>query len=412
MLDKSFGLLFYLKKPKNYVKGDAPIYLRITVDGTPKELSVKRSCDPARWNPHAGRASGTKESVKTLNNYLDAYQARVFEAKRKLVENHQLVTATAIKDILMGVDQRGKMIIKIFEDYNADVKKLIGIDYSKSTWTKYDRTQRFAQEFIRWKYKSDDIHIRQLNFDFVNQFELWLKTIRKCCHNTSLKYISILKMIILYCKDNQWLDHDPFARFEMKKEDVEPIFLTKEEIQMIADKVIRNEKLSRVRDVYIFCCFTGLAYADIEKLKRTEISVGVDDQLWIFTDRLKTKIKSRIPLLPISLSIIKKYEDDPICINVNKVLPVLSNQKYNAYLKEIADICGISKTLTTHTARHTFGTTVTLSNGVPIESVSKMLGHKKISTTQHYARVLDIKVSEDMQKLKAKLNSGNQIPAY
>jgi len=411
MLDKSFGLLFYLKRPKNYVKGEVPIYLRITVDGTPKELSIKRSCDPVRWNSHAGRASGTKENVKALNNYLNTYQARVFEAKRKLVENSQMVNASAIKDILMGVDQRNKMLIKIFEDYNADVKKLIGIDYSKSTWTKYDRTKRFTQEFTRWKFKTDDIHIRQLNFEFVTQFELWLKTVRKCCHNTSLKYISILKMIILHCIDHQWLDHDPFARFEMIKEDVDPTFLTKEEIQLIAGKGIKIERLSRVRDVYLFCCFTGLAYADVEKLKRTEILVGVDEQLWIFTDRLKTKVKSRIPLLPVTLEIIKRYSDDPACINANKVLPVLSNQKYNSYLKEIADICGITKTLTTHTARHTFGTTVTLSNGVPIESVSKMLGHKKISTTQHYARVLDIKVSEDMQRLKDRLNSSSKIPA-
>ncbi len=161
----------------------------------------------------------------------------------------------------------------------------------------------------------------------------------------------------------------------------------------------------------MFCCFTGLAYADVEKLKRSEISVGIDNELWIFTDRLKTDIKSRIPLLPVSLEIIKRYQNDPACINANKVLPVLSNQKYNAYLKEVATICGITKNLTTHTARHTFGTTVTLSNGVPIESVSKMLGHKKISTTQHYARVLDIKVSEDMQRLKDRLNSPSHISA-
>lgn len=411
MLDKSFGLLFYLKKPKNYEKGEIPIYLRITVDCTPKELSVKRSCDPSRWNPHAGRASGTKENVKTLNNYLETYQAKVFEAKRKLVEENQMVTAAAIKDMLTGVDQRNKMLIKIFEDYNADVKKLVGIDYSNSTWTKYDRTKRLTQEFIRWKYKTDDIHIKQLDFEFVTQCQLWYKTIRKCGHNTTLKYISILKMIILYCMDNQWLTHDPFARFEMKKEDVHPTFLSKEEIQRIADKEISIERLSQVRDVYVFCCFTGLAYADVEKLKRTEISMGIDNELWIFTDRLKTNIKSRIPLLPVSLEIIKRYKNDPACINANKVLPVLSNQKYNAYLKEIAAICEVTKTLTTHTARHTFGTTVTLSNGVPIESVSKMLGHKKISTTQHYARVLDIKVSEDMQRLKDRLKPVTQIPA-
>jgi site-specific recombinase XerD len=411
MLDKSFGLLFYLKKRSGYQKGEIPIYLRITVDGVSKELSVKRSCDPDRWNPSAGRAIGTKESIKSLNAYLDSYQAKVYEAKRKLVDGGYLITASAIKDVLMGNDQRGKMLIKIFEDYNANVKKLIGIDYSNSTWTKYDRTKRHTREFIKWKFNADDIHIRQINFEFASELEVWYKTTRKCGHNATLKYMSILKMIILYCVDNQWLDHDPLARFKMKKEDVHPTFLTKEEIQRIAEKEISIDRLSQVRDVYVFCCFTGLAYADVEKLKRTEISVGIDNELWIFTDRLKTSIKSRIPLLPISLEIIKRYEDHPACINANKVLPVLSNQKYNAYLKEIAAICGITKTLTTHTARHTFGTTVTLSNGVPIESVSKMLGHKKISTTQHYAKVLDTKVSEDMQNLKNKLTSSAKAAA-
>jgi len=222
MLDKSFGLLFYLKKSKNYVKGEIPIYVRITVDGVPKELSVKRSCDPNRWNPSAGRAPGTKESVKALNGYLDTYQAKVLEAKHRLIDSNQMVSV-AIKDILMGNDQRNKMLIKIFEDYNADVKKLIGVDYSDSTWTKYDRTKRFTQEFIQWKFRADDIHIRQLNFEFVTQCELWYKTIRKCNHNTTLKYISILKMVVLYCLANQWLDHDPFALFEMIKEDVNPL---------------------------------------------------------------------------------------------------------------------------------------------------------------------------------------------
>ncbi len=317
---------------------------------------------------------GTKESVKSLNAYLESYQSKVYDAKRKLVDGGHLITASAIKDVLMGNDQRGKMLIKIFEDYNANVKKLIGIDYSNSTWTKYDRTKRHTREFIKWKYNADDIHIRQINFEFASEIEVWYKTNRTCGHNATLKYMSILKMIILYCVDNQWLDHDPFARFEMKKEEVHPTFLTKEEIQRIAEKEISIDRLRQVRDVYVFCCFTGLAYADVEKLKRTEISVGIDNELWIFTDRLKTSVKSRIPLLPTSLEIIKRYEDDPACINTNKVLPVLSNQEYNAYLKEIAAICGITKTLTTHTARHTFGTTVTLSNGVPIESVRNMLG--------------------------------------
>jgi site-specific recombinase XerD len=407
MLDKSFGLLFYLKKPKNYGKGPIPIYLRITVDGIAKELSTKRSCDPNRWNPSAERVSGTKEDAKALNAYLDTLQAKAYEAKRHLIEANEMVTALAIKEILLGNNQRNKMLIKIFEEYNADVKKLIGIDYSHLTWEKYDRTKRFVKDFILWKYKTDDIHIQNLNMEFVNDLETWFKTERKCGQNATIKYISILKMIILFCVNNDWLVKDPFARFKMSKEEVIPEFLTKEEIQAISEKDIKMERLKQVRDVFLFCCHTGLAYVDIKKLNASEVSLGFDNELWIFTKRGKTNVPSRIPLLPMSQKILAEYKDHPQCINSKKLLPVLSNQKYNSYLKEIADICGISKNLTTHTARHTFATTVTLTNGVPIESVSKMLGHKKIQTTQHYARVLDIKVSEDMQILKNKIKQCN-----
>jgi site-specific recombinase XerD len=407
MLDKSFGLLFYLKKPKNYGKGPIPIYLRITVDGVAKELSTKRSCDPNRWNPSAERVSGTKEDAKALNAYLDTLQAKAYEAKRHLIEANEMVTALAIKEILLGNSQRNKMLIKIFEEYNEDVKKLIGIDYSQLTWEKYDRTKRFVKDFIQWKYKTEDIHIQNLNMEFVNDLEIWFKTERKCGQNATIKYISILKMIVLFCVNNDWLVKDPFGRFKMSKEEVIPEFLTKEEIQAISEKDIKMERLKQVRDVFLFCCHTGLAYVDIKKLNASEVSLGFDNELWIFTKRGKTNVPSRIPLLPMSQKILAEYKDHPQCVNSKKLLPVLSNQKYNSYLKEIADICGISKNLTTHTARHTFATTITLTNGVPIESVSKMLGHKKIQTTQHYARVLDIKVSEDMQILKNKIKQCN-----
>lgn len=403
MLDKSFGLHFYLKKPKNYEKGTIPIYLRITVDGVPKELSSKRTCDPGRWNSAAERAVGTREDSRALNAYLDTLQAKVYEAKRKMIESNQLITASSIKDHLLGTDQRNKMLIKIFENYNGNIKKLIGIDYSEATWTKYDRTKRFAQLFIQWKYKEKDLPIQCLNMEFVNGLELWLKTERKCGQNATMKYISILKMVVLFCVNNNWLDKDPFARFKMSKEEVIPEFLTKEEIQTISSKEIKIDRLRQVRDVFLFCCFTGLAYVDIKKLNASEVSAGVDNELWIFTRRGKTNTPSRIPLLPVSQKILDVYKHHPQCINSRRLLPVLSNQKYNSYLKELADICGIPKNLTTHTARHTFATTVTLSNGVPIESVSKMLGHKKLQTTQHYARVLDIKVSEDMQNLRNRL---------
>lgn len=236
MLDKSFGLLFYLKKPKNHEKGAIPIYLRITVDGIPKELSTKRACDPSRWNPASERVSETKEDVRALNAYLDTLQAKAYEAKHQLIESNQLITAAGIKDRLLGTDHRNKMLIKIFESYNDNVKKLIGIDYSSATWTKYDRTKRFTQLFIQSNYKEQDLPIQCLNLEFVNDLELWLKTQRKCGQNATMKYISILKMVVLFCVDNNWLDKDPFARFKMSKEEVIPEFLTKEEIQAISSK--------------------------------------------------------------------------------------------------------------------------------------------------------------------------------
>jgi len=191
----------------------------------------------------------------------------------------------------------------------------------------------------------------------------------------------------------------------MTKKEVVPEFLTQHELETIASKKFNGERLSQVRDIFVFCCYTGLAFADVRKLKASEIGVGIDGSKWIFTNRQKTDTVSRIPLLPISMEIVERYKNHPACLSAEKVLPVLSNQKYNEYLKELANICGINKKMTSHTARHTFATTVTLSNGVPIESVSKMLGHKNLKTTQHYARVLDRKISEDMNSLKKKFQA-------
>jgi integrase len=223
-----------------------------------------------------------------------------------------------------------------------------------------------------------------------------------------MKYLANFKKVVLLCIKNGWLERDPFAGFKFTKKEVERPYLTAVELQEMASKEFKAERLTLVRDIFLFCCYTGLAYVDVKKLKRTEIGVGVDGERWIFTKRQKTDTASRIPLLPTSLRLLEKYKHHPQCEN-GRLLPVLSNQKMNAYLKEIADACGIDKTLTFHVARHTFATTVTLSNGVPIETVSKMLGHTNIRTTQHYAKVLDIKVSEDMKALREKLKKSDEL---
>ncbi len=221
-----------------------------------------------------------------------------------------------------------------------------------------------------------------------------------------MKYLGNFKKIVIKCIRSGWLTKDPFDNFKMTKREVERTALFKEELEVISNKIFSTDRLTQVRDIFLFCCFTGLAYADVKKLKRSEIAVGIDGGKWIFTNRQKTETSSRIPLLPTTLEIIDKYKDHPQCIHQDRVLPVLTNQKMNAYLKEIADVCGIKKTFTFHIARHTFATTVTVSNGVQIETVSKMLGHKNLKTTQHYAKILDRKVSDDMEILREKLKAG------
>lgn len=406
MLEKSFSLLFYLKKSKNYLNGLMPIYLRITVDGIPKEISTGRQCDPGRWNSKAGRGNGTKEDVKSLNAYLDTLQTKVYEVRRQLLEKNETITSESLRSVLKGTNENAKMIMRIFQQHNDELESLVGKEFSPGTLERYKTSYDHTKSFMEWKYGVSDMDIKKLDYEFVSQYEYWLKTKRSCAHNTAIKYIANFRKIVNRCIRNGWLERDPFIRFKMTKKEVIPEFLTQHEINTISEKKFGSERLKQVRDVFLFCCYTGLAFVDVEKLKASEINIGIDGNKWIFTKRQKTDTPSRIPLLPWAIEILEKYEDHPACINSNKVLPVLTNQKYNEYLKEIANICGINKKLTTHTARHTFATTITLGNGVPIESVSKMLGHKNIKTTQHYAKVLDKKISDDMNTLKNKIQAG------
>src|SRR5688572_28769778 len=408
MLEKTFSLLFYLKKPKNYLKGIMPIYLRITVDGIPKEISTGRQCDPDRWNANTGRCNGTKEDAKSLNAFLDILQTKVYEVRRKLLEKNENITAERLKNTLKGTDGTVRMLMKIFQQHNDEVKSLVGKDFASGTLERYKTSYDHTKSFMDWKYGVSDLDIKKLDFEFVSQYEFWLKSIRNCNHNTSIKYISNFRKIVNRCIRNGWLDRDPFVGFKMTKKEVVPEFLTEHEIKIIVKKKFASDRLNEVRDVFIFCCYTGLAFVDVEKLRSSEIGIGIDGGKWIFTNRQKTETLSRIPLLPVAIDILERYKNHHGCVNSGKVLPVLSNQKYNDYLKEIANICGINKKFTTHTARHTFATTITLSNGVPMESVSKMLGHKNIKTTQHYAKVLDKKLSEDMNTLRNKMQSGSK----
>ena len=412
MVSKTFSLLFYIKKQKSSVKKQQefenkkqPIYIRITVNGKRIELSAKREVDPLKWNSHSGRAIGTKEEIKTLNAYLDTFQMKLYEAQRQLLESGKPFTAESLKNKMTGKEERPRMLIEIIQHHNDLIKTLIGLDYSRPTWVKYNTTQKHVEEFLQWKFQIKDINIKELNFEFINDFEFYLKSQKKIDVNTNAKYIKNVKKIINECVAKNWLDKDPFMGYKLKTKHTEREFLNDSELKDIEEKEFVIDRLNHVRDLFLFSCYTGLAYIDIYNLTRENISIGIDGEKWIFTHRQKTETASRIPLLSKALSILDKYAKNPKAINENKLLPVPSNQKVNSYLKEIGDCCGIKKELTFHIARHTFATTITLNNGVSLESVSKMLGHKKFQTTQIYAKILDKKVSDDMLQLKQKLRA-------
>ena len=219
-----------------------------------------------------------------------------------------------------------------------------------------------------------------------------------------MDYLKKVKKIMNQCIAKKWIERSPFSGLKMSVNETHKTYLNEQELLLIAEKQVAIKRLEQVRDIFVFSCYTGLAYCDVAKLTKANVVIGVDVDRWIFTNRAKTNTPSKIPLLPISNSIVNKYADHPVTSRSGKLLPVMSKQRMNSYLKELVDLCGITKELTFHCARHTFATTVTLTNGVPIETVSKMLGHKSLKTTQHYAKIVDKKVSEDMRALKVRLS--------
>jgi len=399
-MKSNFHLLFYIRKQKNYKGGAMPIYMRITVNGKRADMSAGRECEPVKWNSQAGRAIGTKEEIKSLNNYLDSLQSKVRDAHQVLIDANQTITTESLLNQFTGKTQKSRYLMQLFTEHNTKVKALIGNGFEANTLKGYNTSEKHLTGYLQNEYGKTDIEISQLNHAFITGFEFYLKAECKISGVSAAKYIKHLKKIVNHCIANNWLKQNPFINFKSSAKAKERTYLTQQELDAITNKKFVVERLVQVRDVFVFCCYTGLSYADVKKLRRNEIGIGMDGDKWIFTSRQKTDTSSRIPLLPVALTILNRYQDHPQCENKGLLLPVLSNQKMNAYLKEIADLSDVVKHLTFHLARHTFATTVTLSNNVPIETVSKMLGHTNIKTIQHYAKILDLKVSHDMAALK------------
>ncbi len=403
-MNATISILFYLKRAKANAQGLAPIFQRITINGRRLDNSTGKFVDPSKWHPEMSKMRGNSEEARLINGHLDNLRTKILIAEKELNKKDIPVNLETLKNMLLGPKERQRLLVPIFEEHNNKIKELLGIEYAPGTYERYQTSLKHTKDFLNWKYSISDIDITKIDHAFITDYEFYLRSVRKCANNTAVKYIKNFNKIIKLCLANDWLEKNPFANYKSKVKEVERVYLSEGEIQNIINKDFKTERLSLVRDIFLFSCFTGLAYIDVKNLTKSHISIGIDGDKWIFTHRQKTESASKIPVLPVTQMIIDKYADHPQAINEEKLLPILSNQKMNAYLKEIAAVCEIEKELTFHIARHTFATTVTLTNGVPIESVSKMLGHKNLRTTQHYAKVLDKKVSEDMKILRDKFS--------
>lgn len=399
-MNAKVSILFYAKKSKAKNNSRVPIYLRITVNGKRAEFSTGKDVEISKWSSAQNRLKGNSEEARTINKYLDILQSNVLVLENKLLLSRDSFDATDIKNLLTGAETTERFLIPIFEEHNSNMEKLIGKEYVIATLKNFKTCLAHLKDFLWRFHKKSDINIQKLEPSFLNDFDFFLRTKSNINNNSAVKHTKNLGKILKICYQNNWIEKDLVMFYKGRFQEVNVNFLTEEEINTIMNKEFSGKGLDLVRDMFIFSCYTGLAYIDIYNLKKEQLSIGIDKTLWIITNRQKTGNSSNIPLLPIAEEIIKKYENHPSVSNSGKLLSVYTNQKVNEYLKTIAENCDINKKLTFHCARHTFATTVTLANNVSIESVSKMLGHKSIKTTQHYAKILDKKVSADMEKLK------------
>lgn len=395
----TFSIAFYVRKTRANKHGESAIVIRVTVDGMRADTSAKRMIAPKLWDTARGKAYERTPYAKELNMFLDSIRAKFIRIHRDMEQDDKFVTAQAVIDRFLGKDKPERhTLLEVFQEHNAKCRALSGIDMAPATVERYETCLKHTQEFMQHTYKKDDFYLDEMSRQFVEDYEFYLKTVRKCNHNTATKYLKNFKKITRIAINKEWLKKDPFVEIRFSLKPVDRDFLESHEIEKMMNKEIDIERLAQVRDVFIFCCYTGLAFSDVQQLTAEHISMDAKGNKWIRKPRQKTKNMCNIPLMEVPLNLIEKYKDNPSCQAKGVLLPVLCNQKMNAYIKEIANICGIKKLVSTHTARHTFATYM-LTNGVSIESVAKMLGHSDTKMTRHYARILDQTILKEVSRI-------------
>lgn len=396
----TFKILFYLKRNAPKKNGLVPVMCRITVNGKVSQFSCKLDVEEQLWNVQLGRMTGRSLVAQETNRMLDKIRVGINKSYQEICDRDNYVTAEKVRNVFLGMGMNHETLLAVFRQHNEDYAKQVGKIKSQRSYWKYCIVYKHLSEFIKQRYKVSDIALKELTPAFITDFELFLRTEKNHCNNTVWSYMMPFRSIIFMAINNGWLQRDPFYAYSITKEETKRGFLSKEEIKLLIDGTFKKKGYELIRDLFLFCTFTGLTFIDMKNLTKDNLQLSFDGHLWIKTNRQKTGVESNIRLLDIPLQIIKKYEGTA---EGNLLLPVpcYANCKYD--LKVIAKKCGIDKNVTWHLSRHTFATTVYLCNGGTIEALSKILGHKHISTTQIYAEVTNKMVSSDFRSISGNL---------
>ena len=399
---------FYLKTEKTNSEGESAIYAKIKLLGKTSTLSTGKHISKERWQA-TNKLKNTLRNIseKNCKITLNLIETKIEAIYLDLVRLDKNVTINSIKNKLKGKHDKSKYmdILELFQIHNDYFKKKYETGQrTKASLQKYNRAKDLLTNFLKSKYRKSTYKVNEINGSFIYELEYFLKYESRfknkvgISHNSVVKYFQCFKTMCRFGVRRELINKNPFLVYNEKLVIKDAVFLTQDELQRIENKTFGAERLNLVKDIFLFSCYTSYAPIDVENLTIKNLIKDNEGALWIKTNRSKTAIKSNVPVLPPVQRIIEKYA----YLEGDKLLPTISNQKINEYLKEIAVLCNLDKKLTHYVARHTFATTVTLGNGISIENVSSMMGHSKITMTQHYAKVLDKNVKNDMEKLKSK----------
>ena len=402
-MKSTFSTIFYLKRQAVRKDGTVPVMGRITVDGTQTQFSCKITIDPKVWDIKSGRAIGRSAAAIEANRMLDNMRVSINKHYREIMDRDNYVTAEKVKNAFLGLEHRCRTLLQVFKQHNEDYEKMYEAGMkAKATLLKYQCVYRHLEEFIYQRYHVRDIALKELTPAFISDFDIFLRTEKNCCTNTVWLYLCPLRTMVSIAISNEWLSRDPFRDYEVKKEQTTRYFLTKDEIRQLIDGKLKNAKQELYRDLFVFCIFTGLSFSDMRNLSEENIRTYFDEHLWISINRQKTGVQSNIRLLDIPKKILEKYRglrEDGKIFSVPHYMTCLYG------IRAVAKRCGITKHLTWHMSRHTMATEICLTNGVPIETVSSILGHKNITTTQIYAKITKEKLNQDMENLSTRLGN-------